>query len=445
MSEDPILDNPPNSLVNPASSPPSLQEPLLTPPPPSKIASLTLKEALRLSLTMGVLSFGGPVAHIGLFHKSLIEKNSLVSDKVFTQLFALCNILPGPTSSQLLTAIFLLNTRSVAIGVYSFLCFNMPALLLLFLIAFALGEINPKLIEVLSNGIRQAAVAVVLQAAITLGQKILNSRFQVVLAVCAFFVFLFWNEYLVMVLIMIVCATASLIYRKDFEKYAIHMEESSFEVFKSMKFLGLPSFLTFVASYFVIIFIDYIFGKAMTTVLMESFYRMGSLVIGGGHVIIPMIFSEFTHDGILTETQVLDSFAMISLMPGPMFNLAGYLGFKLAGFFTGLVSALCIFMPGMLLLFTGLGFMSFINKSRTTQLAIRGISSAAIGFICVGLVMMWVETIMGLDKKGGKGEFFLGAFKSLLVAFYWFLLERVNLHVLLVFLISLLVSILLKI
>lgn len=393
---------------------------------------------------MGLLSFGGPIAQIGLFHKSLIEENSLVSDKVFTELFALCNILPGPTSSQLLTAIFLLNTQSVLIGVYSFLCFNMPALLLLFLLTFTLGEINPKIMEVLSNGIRQAAVAVVLQGAITLGKKILNSKFQVGLAVSAFFVFLFWNDYIVMVLIMVGCAVASLIYRRDFERYAVHMEESSFEVLKSMKFLGVPSFITFVASYVVIIFLDFLSGKAITTVLMESFYRMGSLVIGGGHVIIPMIFSEFTHNGILTETQVLDSFAMILLMPGPMFNLSGYLGFKLAGFFTGLLSALCIFMPGMLLLFTGLGFMSFINKSVHTQLAIRGISSAAIGFICVGLVMMWVETIMGLDKQGGKGEFFWGAFKSLLVAFYWFLLEKVNLHVLLVFLISLLVSILIR-
>ena len=224
MSEDPVLDNPPNSLVNP-SSPNPLQVPLLTPiPTPPPITVLTLKEALRLSLTMGLLSFGGPVAHIGLFHKSLIEKNSLVSDKVFTELFALCNILPGPTSSQLLTAIFLLNTKSVLIGVYSFLCFNMPALLLLFMLAFVLGEINPKIIELLSNGIRQAAVAVVLQAAITLSKKILNSKFQVGLAVSAFFVFLFWNEYLMMVLIMVGCAVASLIYRKDFEKYDIHME-----------------------------------------------------------------------------------------------------------------------------------------------------------------------------------------------------------------------------
>jgi len=443
MSEDPLLDPTPN-INNFDKNPP--QKPEETPCSDqinfTDSKKLSLKETLRLSLTMGLISFGGPVAHIGLFHKIFITDHSLISEKAFTELFALCNIIPGPTSSQLLTSIFLLNSGSILIGIYSFLCFNMPALLVLFLLAFIIDEINPKIIETLSVGIRQAAVAVILQAALTLSKKILNSRFQIILAASSFLIFLFFNNYIVMLLIMISCAGAALIYRKDFDKYSINMKESSFEAFKSLKFLGFPSFLVFLAVYLFIYFLTFHDEDSILTFkLMESFYRMGSLVIGGGHVIIPMIFSEFIHTNLLTETQVLDSFALVSLMPGPMFNLAGYLGFKLAGLFAGLLSAICIFLPGLLLLFTGLGFMGFINKSRGLQMAIRGVSSAAIGFIFVAVVMMWVEMMMGVKKNGGMGEFLEGAYKSILVGIYLLLLEKFKFHVLIVFLISLLVSI----
>ena len=291
--------------------------------------------------------------------------------------------------------------------------------------------------DVVALGIRQAAVAVVLQAAITLSKKIISSKFQIIIAFSAFLMFFTFNNYLIMVVIMILSGIASYTYKQ--ESVYLSMELSNFTTFNTMKLLGFPSFLIFIGIYMFLLFLKILFGDDVMKInLMESFYRMGSLVIGGGHVIIPLIFSELIKNHLLTETQVLDGFAIISLMPGPMFNLAGYLGFLLNGFIAGLLSALAIFLPGMLLLFTGLGFLSFIQSNKQFQLCIRGISSASIGFIFVSVILMWIDTCITREANKLKYKFLSSLFNSLFVGLLWFLLEKYKMHVLLVFLISIL-------
>jgi chromate transporter len=125
---------------------------------------------------------------------------------------------------------------------------------------------------------------------------------------------------------------------------------------------------------------------------MDRFFRIGSLIFGGGHVVIPMILSEFTRIKLVTELDVLNGFSLISLLPGPMFNIAGYVGTLINGFFSGLLSAVCIFAPGILLVLGTFPFLNVIKNMKNVQIFLKGVSSASIGFIFSAALTLWFES-----------------------------------------------------
>lgn len=362
-----------------------------------KSDSMTVSEVFSTCLYLGLTAFGGPIAHIGMFNQIFIKEKKIISEKGFAELFALCNVIPGPTSSQLLTAIATVKTKSLLGGLISFLCFNMPALIVMIILASIIKNNSSSIASATSEyffitalivGIWQGAVALVLQAAISLSKRISKSMVQLgILSISAVIYFLF-NHYPTMIILMVFGGFISF-YMKESE--FLGNKSDVVKVNKNIPFLGIPAFITFIILYFFLFLGDYLTNSTyLKLYLMESFYRIGSLIVGGGHVVIPLILTEFKKS--ITEKDILNAFSIVSLLPGPMFNIAGYVGAFIDDILGGVLSALAIFTPGMLLLFSILKFINFINDRHNLQFILRGVSSVAIGFIFTSCAILWYDS-----------------------------------------------------
>ena len=412
---------------------------------------ISLGECTKICLYLGFISFGGPIAHIGVFKKILIEENKFLTELEFTDLFNICNIIPGPTSSQLLTAIMTLKTNSVIGGLISFLCFNMPALIAMIIIAnlfqneFNINEfsnITPAnfdhyyLIYLFIMGICQAAVANILLAAFTLSEKIQKNLLQMILLTLATIIFSLTGNLLAMIVIMLSCGLITILNGDESMLLKLVNEDSKINNFKDEEkdkftdlenlntfeesnkikienknnkdstlpfFLGLPALITwgFFLKLFLImkLFNLNFFLSKKNLIISEAFFRIGSVIVGGGHVVIPMMMTEFVETGLINREEILKGFSFVSLMPGPMFNIAGYIGALLNGTITGFISAFFIFLPGMLIMFFMIGNFKVLNNHKNIQFFIRGASTAGIGFIFTAIYTIFMETSVNSNNS----------------------------------------------
>lgn len=178
-----------------------------------------------------------------------------------------------------------------------------------------------------------------------------------------------------MITIMIISGCFS-IYKTDSKSLIQSDCESNEEIsnLKRVSFLGWNAFYAIIIITTFVYFLYFCF-KDVNIELIESFYRIGSTIIGGGHVVIPMLISEFnSKNNVIKEYDIFNAFAFVSIVPGPMFNIAGYIGTFINGIFSGIISTFFIFLPSTLFLCTTLGFISFINEHKKIQLFLKGIS-----------------------------------------------------------------------
>lgn len=390
-------------------------------PSEKKRRLISLSECTKICLYLGFISFGGPIAHIGAFKQILIEEKKFLSEQEFTDLFNICNVIPGPSSSQLLTAIMTLKTNSVIGGIISFMCFNMPALIIMIIIANLLenkfnfnefSNLTPEnytanyLIYLFIMGICQAAVANILLAAFTLSEKIRSNYLQNILLFGAAIAFSLTGDLLSMITIMLTCGLIStlkgdesmllkVVNNENFDEENTNVKENS-KANELPFFLGFPALITWgiFAKFFILVKIFNLnyFLSDENFKISEAFFRIGSVIVGGGHVVIPMMMSEFVATGFISQEEVLKGFSFVSLMPGPMFNIAGYIGALINGIFAGFLSAFSIFLPGMLFMFFMIGNLKVLNEHKNIQFFIRGASTAGIGFIFTAVFTIFMET-----------------------------------------------------
>jgi chromate transporter len=353
---------------------------------------LSTTDVFKKCLYLGLISFGGPMAHIGIFEQLLVNRHRYINREEFLQLLSLCKVIPGPTSSQLLTAIATIKTKSLLSGIISFLCFNVPGFIIMLLAGYYASSTEfdnsySILFSILRTGLSQSAVAIIFQAAKSLTDGIKNSNLHLsFVAICSIIYYTF-NTYAVMILLMTLCGVICIFWDRLDKKGNTEFIDKS-----NISFIGTPALISFLVIFIFLHFLYYYIFKDLNYLLMSTFYRIGSLIIGGGHVVIPMIISEFSSYNLIKESDVLNSFSIVSLLPGPMFNLSAYIGTLINGIKGGILSWFFIFLSGMLLLFTILGYMNRINRGVKLRLFLNGVSSAAIGFILATALILWYDS-----------------------------------------------------
>ncbi|MEH6888995.1 chromate transporter [Bacillus sp. JJ864] len=344
-----------------------------------------LIEIFLVSTKLGLTSFGGPVAHLGYFHNEYVQKRKWMDERSYADFVALCQFLPGPASSQVGIGIGL--SRGGILGaIVSWLGFTLPSVLTLVLFASLLQQID------IANagwihGLKLVAVAIVAHALWGMAQKLTPDRGRATIAViAAATVLLFQTAWVQIIVILFAGIIGRLLYRE----HTITAEtEISIPISRKVAALCLSLF------FLLLILLPILRPFSHWISMFDSFYRSGSLVFGGGHVVLPLLENEFVSNGYITKEQFLAGYGMTQAVPGPLFTFAAYIGAIMDGTAGATIATISIFLPAFLLVVGVLPFWDALRRKPYVQGAMFGINAAVVGILLAAFYHpIWTSSVM---------------------------------------------------
>ncbi|MCM3712817.1 chromate transporter [Alkalihalobacillus oceani] len=348
----------------------------------------SLLEILLVSTRLGFTSFGGPIAHLGYFHEEYIRRRKWIDEKSYADLVALCQFLPGPASSQVGIGIGVMRAGVLG-GIISFIGFTLPSVVALILFALALHQFG------LGNngwihGLKIVAVVVVAHAILGMAKNLTPDVQRRTLALLALVVTLLWQTAFTQVGVILAAGFAGfLLYRRQ----TIEPSESEGTFLISQRFAA--GCLTLFFALLVALPILREVSSLQAVALFDSFYRAGSLVFGGGHVVLPLLEREFLPTGWLTEEQFLAGYGAAQAVPGPLFTFAAYIGAVINGWQGGLLATVAIFLPAFLLIFGTLPFWQLLRQNATIKGVLMAVNAAVVGILFSALYHpIWTSSIL---------------------------------------------------
>ncbi|MEX2415963.1 MAG: chromate transporter [Paenibacillaceae bacterium] len=349
--------------------------------------SKALLEILVISIKLGLTSFGGPIAHLGYFYNEYIHKRRWMDERSYADLVALCQFLPGPASSQVGIGIGVIRGGLLG-GLIAWLGFTLPSVITLVVFAFLLQGFD------ISNagwihGLKIVAVAIVAQAILGMGQKLTPDKKRATLAIVVAVITLLWQTVFSQVLLIVAAGLIGLwMYRKT-----IIPETTNFSVPISRTFAVL-CLIIFFGLLIIMPLLRQIIDNGWLS-LFDSFYRSGSFVFGGGHVVLPLLEREIVPMGWVSKEDFLAGYGAAQAVPGPLFTFAAYLGAMAKGISGALVATVAIFLPAFLLVVGVLPFWNSLRRSPRIQGALIGINASVVGILLAALYNpLWTTTIM---------------------------------------------------
>lgn len=362
-------------------------------------------------LKLGCTSFGGPIAHLGYFRDEFVTRLRWLNDRDYADLVALCQFLPGPASSQV--GLGLGFSRAGFGGAFAaWVGFTLPSALLL--VGFGLLLVHTQA-DALGNwlqGLKVVAVAVVAQALWGMGKNLCPDRERVTLAAMAA---------LLMIWIPGVAGQLVAMGLGGLAGWFLVGEGKDRELPSS----ALPDvnprlgygFLALFAALLLLLPLLVSFNDNRYLGLFDSFYRAGSLVFGGGHVVLPLLEAELVSDGQVSEDLFLAGYGAAQAVPGPLFTFAGYLGavtgLGMQAVLAAGVGLVAIFLPGALLLLGILPLWARARKQSTVQKIMRGVNAAVVGLL---LAAFYDPVWTGAIKTPADFSLALAAFVAM---FFW--------------------------
>lgn len=338
-------------------------------------------------MKLGLTSFGGPIAHLGYFHSEYVQRKKWLDERRYVELVALCQFLPGPASSQVGISIGILRGGLLG-GVVAWIGFTLPSLILLVLFAYVLQGYD------IGNtgwihGLKTVAVAIVAQAVFSMGQRLAPDRTRQTLAVVTMVITLLWQTALSQIVLIVLAGIIGLLlYRKKEVPIALELQvpvNRTAAVICLMLFGALLIVLPFMRQ----------LNDHMWLALADSFYRSGSLVFGGGHVVLPLLEREVVPAGWISKQDFLAGYGAAQAVPGPLFTFAGYLGARICGVWGAVLATAAIFLPAFLLIVGALPFWNILRKSSTMQGALTGVNAAVVGILLAALYNpIWTSAIL---------------------------------------------------
>ncbi|MFQ3206936.1 MAG: chromate transporter [Glaciecola sp.] len=333
-------------------------------------------------LKLGFTAFGGPVAHIAFFRDEFVVRKRWITESDYSEIVALCQFLPGPASSQVGLTIGL--SRAGYLGsLAAWLGFTMPSATLLLILALGYSNYGDVISLGLLTGLKIVTVAVVAQAVWGMAKIICidNTRITIML-LSAVGLLLFQSVYTPLATI----AFAGLLGVWLF-KPTLDMTESRL-VFSISNFSGALWFLVFTLFLFGLPIIQLFVDQPILDVV-SAFFRSGSLVFGGGHVVLPLLEAEMVKTGWVTKDAFLAGYGATQAVPGPLFTFSAFLGAVLTGPISGVFGALLalfsIFLPSFLLVYSVLPFWKSVRVRPRIRAALAGINASVVGILFAAL------------------------------------------------------------
>lgn len=324
-----------------------------------------MKEIITYFLKIGLFGFGGPMAHIAMMQEELVHKRKWCDETHFLDGLALCNVLPGPASTQL--GIYLGYIRGGLLGgVLAGICFILPAFIIITLFSMlyfnygTLVDFNQIL-----RGINPMIIAIILSALLTMGKK--NIKNDTML--WALMLFSFISIYFFQVNIIIVFLLAGIVSTFYYGRF----KRKQYSIALPFMVAVLPQELFF------------------------FFMKVGSFIYGGGLVIIPFIeqFVVFEQQW-LTQSEFLAGITLGQITPGPILITAAFIGYKVLGFLGALIATLGIFLPSFIIILFFARYFMKVKELAWVKLALKGINAAVIGSILAALCSLFPSAITSL-------------------------------------------------
>lgn len=341
----------------------------------------TPREVLSVALKLGLTSFGGPIAHLGYFRREYVERRRWLDERSFADLVALCQLLPGPASSQLGIAI---GTRRAGLagGIAAWLGFTAPSAIAM--IAFGLLASTSDLASAgWVHGLKLAAVAVVAQAVLLMAGTLAPDWLRRVVAIAATVVALLWSTPLTQVAVIVGGGVIGYVLLR-----APLPNDDVPEPATVSRRTGAILLITFAA---LLIGLPLVAGAtgSLPVAQIDGFYRSGALVFGGGHVVLPLLQAATVDPGWVGQGQFLAGYGAAQAVPGPLFTFAAYLGtvsvVPPAGWLGGLLCVGAIFLPSFLLIWGVMPFWERLRASESFRRALAGTGAAVVGLLAAAL------------------------------------------------------------
>lgn len=383
------------------------------PPSPSKPSTThgTPWEVGAAFLKLGLTSFGGPIAHLGYFHREFVVRRRWLDEEHFAQLLALCQFLPGPASSQLGFSIGLLRAGWLG-AIAAFIAFTLPSALLL----FAFGELSHLLAgpwgQSAIHGLKLVAVAVVAQGVLAMARTLAPDLPRALMAAITAGLIAISPGSIMQLAVVVggamlgpwLCKTVT---SRQGETFPLHYARRT----------GAALIVTYAA----LLLLAFTPAPVLPPLgrIAAAFYRTGSLVFGGGHVVLPLLKQAVVAPGWVSNDTFLAGYGAAQAVPGPMFTLAAFLGEQSQGGHGGapgaLISLLAIFLPGLLLVSGALPFWRTLASRDQAARMLAGVNAAVVGLLAAALYdPVWVSAV----HDGKDFAIALVAF-TLLVAARW--------------------------
>ncbi|CAM2011171.1 chromate efflux transporter [Acanthopleuribacter pedis] len=343
-------------------------------------------------LRLGLTSFGGPVAHLGYFRDELVVRRKWLSESAYADLVGLCQFLPGPASSQVCMSLGLLRGGYLGMAL-AWIGFTIPSAIGLILFALSITQGESWLSPGALHGLKVVAVAVVANAVWGMGTRLCTDRMRVTfMMIAACFVLLFpyaWGQ----ILVIAVAGLAGLLLIKP-PKDGKH-EPLPFSVGHRAGAVALLLF--FVGLLGLPVLVGMAAGNHPLAVF-DAFYRSGSLVFGGGHVVLPLLQSEVVGPGWLDKEAFLAGYGAAQAVPGPLFSFSAFLGAAMndtaSPWLFGFLCLFGIYTPSVFLVIGTISFWERLRRVASTKAALAGINAAVVGILLAALYdPVWTAAI----------------------------------------------------
>ncbi|CAM3183745.1 Chromate efflux transporter [Vibrio neptunius] len=321
---------------------------------------------------LGWISFGGPAAHIGYFRNTFVEKLKWLDDKEYAQIVALSQFLPGPGSSQVGFALGY-KRGGLPGACMAFLGFTLPSVLIMLALAVLSSELTEmSIFQNIVNGLKLLAVVVVADATWGMYKNFCKDKLSVTLCLVTAISLLVFPSIATQILVLVIAAAVGI-------KYLSNQKQEPQAHFE-------PSVFPLVLFIILIIGLPFVSQNLPALELFSNFFQAGSLVFGGGHVVLPLL-QNIVGDQ-LSQDAFLTGYAAAQAVPGPMFTFATYIGYELlpqAPIAGALIATLGVFLPGFLLLLGVLKNWQSLAKMPKVSGAVNGVNAAVVGLLVAAL------------------------------------------------------------
>jgi chromate transporter len=365
---------------------------------------------LLVATRLGLTSFGGPIAHLGYFRTEYVQRRRWLDDAAYLELVALAQALPGPASSQVGIAIGQLRAGLLG-GLCAWLGFTLPSAALLVAFAYGIDGLDSVEEAAWLHGLKVAAVAVVAFAIWGMARALAPDRERVTIAIAATLATLASPT---VGLQLVIIVAAGLYGWLRFSTAAERPSQPAVTGAKGRE-TAIIAFAVFLALLAGLPLARALFDS-QGLALADSFYRVGALVFGGGHVVLPLLNSEVVAPGWVTEADFLAGYGAAQAIPGPLFTFSAYLGAvsrpEPNGIAGAAIACVAIFAPSFLLVTAGLPLWNRVRSIPALQGGLRGINAGVVGLLVAAFYdPIWVSAIDSATAFGiGLTAFGLLAF-----------------------------------